>query len=145
MTPPGGPPPQPQPPQPQQPQQPPSSILLTLQGSVMTSNMITPAVTFNGYPVPARYGPQTIPVHPGPLQIDVHAQWLRRYGEATLQVDVPRGQQVPVFYAAPWHQFTSGSIGHQKQRRKGGLLGLALLAGVLAIAVLFVVLAIVAS
>lgn len=122
---------------------PPSSVLLTLQGSAMTSNMITPTVLFNGYRVPVRYGPQAIPVHPGPLQIDVHAQWLRRYGQATLRVDVPPGQQVPVFYAAPWHQFTSGSIGHQKQRRKGGALGLGILGAVLAIALLFVIVAIV--
>lgn len=129
---------------PQQPPQPPSSILLTLQGSEMTSNMITPTVLFNGHRVPARYGPQTIPVYPGPLQIDVHAQWLRRYGEATLRVDVQPGQQIPVFYAAPYHQFTSGSIGHEKQRRKGGLASLGVAGAILAVVLIVIVLVVVA-
>ena len=29
------------------------------------------------------------------------------------------GEVVPVFYAVPWHQFSTGSIGYQKQQRKG--------------------------
>ena len=31
----------------------------------------------------------------------------------------PLVQAVPVFYASPFHQFTSGSIGHSKVKRKG--------------------------
>lgn len=130
--PPGPPPPSPhQPEQGQQPGPPPTGwVALTLQGSVMTSNMIPPKVTMNGYPVTTSYGQNVVPVHPGRLQIDVSCQWLRTYGQAALTVDVAPGQTVPVFYAAPLHQFTRGNIGFEKQTRPG-VLGFALLMGFL--------------
>ena len=142
--PPAGPPPQqpPQPPQPpQQPQQPQSAIALTLQGSVLTSNAITPKVTFNNWPVPASYGLNVIPVPPGPLRIHCYAQWMRQYGQATLDVDVPPGQTVPVFYAAPMHQFTTGAIGHTQQKRPGVAVFWAILGVPLLLVLLIIVLA----
>src|SRR4051795_4601916 len=103
MTPPGPPPEQPE----QPPAQPPMGWLrLVLQGSAMTSSMITPAVTINGYRVPARYGENVIPVHAGPNRVEGSCQWLRRYGEATLETTVPEGGQVMAYYAAPWDQFS---------------------------------------
>ncbi len=85
----------------------------------MTSNMITPTVRLNGYTVPVRYGENVLPLPPGRWHIDVHARWLREYGQAGLDFDLAAGQTVPVFYAAPMHQFTTGAIGHVKQQRKG--------------------------
>ena len=87
----------------------------------MTSNVIPPKVTMNGYPVTTSYGQNVVPVHPGRLQIDVSCQWLRTYGQAALTVDVAPGQTVPVFYATPLHQFTGGNIGFEKQKRPGVL------------------------
>ena len=106
-------------PQDPQPQQAMGAIALTIQGSVMTSSMIVPNARFNGYPVPTKYGLQNIPVPAGPLHIELEAQWMRTYGQAALDVNVQPGQVVPVFYAAPMHQFTTGNIGHVKQSRKG--------------------------
>ena len=123
MTPPGPPPGPPgssgglQPPA----QQPMGWLRLTLQGSPLTSNMITPAVTVNGWRVPSHYGENVIPVHAGPNRIDVSCQWLMKFGEATLETNVPAGGQVAAFYAAPWHQFTRGAIGYEKQKRPGAL------------------------
>ena len=95
------------------------TVALTLQGSVMTSNAITPSCRINGYPVKVRYGENLIPVPAGLARVDLSAQWLRTYGQAALEFQVQPGQTVPVFYAAPMHQFTTGSIGHQKVKRKG--------------------------
>ncbi|WP_134738116.1 hypothetical protein [Nocardioides sp. 503] len=94
-------------------------LQLTLQGNVMTSGLIPPTVRINGYQVPTRYGLNTIPLPAGRWHVDVHGQWLRTYGQAALDVDLAPGQQVPVFYAMPYHQFTTGSIGFEKQKRKG--------------------------
>ena len=116
ITPPG-PPPGPPPGGPQ----PLGWLRLTLQVSALTSNLITPAVTINGWRVSCHYGENVIPVHAGPNRIDVSCQWLMRYGEATLQTDVPAGGQVTAFYAAPWHQFSRGAIGYEKQKRPGAL------------------------
>ena len=137
------PPPQFQPPQPYQQFQPPGPmgmLQLTIQGSAMTSNMIPPTVHLNGYPVPVRYGRNDIPVPAGPLHIDVHSQWIRVYGKAALDCTVQPNQAVPVFYASPFHQFTSGSIGHSKVKRKGlgTLLGIS--GAIVVVAVLIAVL-----
>lgn len=105
---------------PQQPPPPPTGwVALTVQGSVMTSNMIPPKVRMNGYPVPTQYGENVVPVHPGRIRVEASCQWLREYGQAMLDIDVAPGQTVPVFYASPYHQFTSGRMGHVRQQRPG--------------------------
>jgi hypothetical protein len=96
-------------------------LRLTLQGSAFTSSMITPAVTVNGWRVPSHYGENVIPVHAGPNRIEVSCRWLMKFGEATLETQVPAGGQVSAFYAAPWHQFTRGAIGYEKQKRPGAV------------------------
>jgi hypothetical protein len=118
-------------------------LRLTLQGSPMTSSMITPAVSVNGYRVVAHYGENLVPVWAGPNRVDISCHWLTRFGEATLELDVPPGAQVPVFYAAPLHQFSKGAIGFERQRRPGrtGLVGMlaAVVLVVVAISVLVAV------
>ena len=94
-------------------------LRLTLQGSALTSSLITPAVTVNGSRVPASYGENVIPVYAGPNRIDVSCRWMMKYGEATLETQVPAGGQVTAYYAAPWHQFSRGAIGYDKQTRPG--------------------------
>jgi hypothetical protein len=136
------PPPQFQPPQQYQPQpQVPMGMLnLTIQGSAMTSNMIPPTVHLNGYPVPVKYGRNDIPVFAGPLHIDVHSQWILVYGKAALDCTVQPNQAVPVFYASPYIQFTSGSIGHSKVKRKGLGALLVVVGAIVAVTVLAAVL-----
>ena len=105
------------------------TIRLTIQGSVLTSNMLCPSATINGHPVPTRYGTQDLTVWPGRNHVALQAQWLMTYGQAALDVDVAPGQVIDVFYAAPMHQFTTGSIGLTKQPRKGMGCFVALLVG----------------
>lgn len=101
------------------PPQPLGAIALTLQGNEMTSNMIVPKIKVNGYPVASKYGMNLIPMPPGRHSVYVSSQWLREFGQAQLEVDVAANQQTPVFYAVPYHQFTHGSIGFEKQKRRG--------------------------
>lgn len=104
--------------------------MLTLQGNVMTVGL-TPTVRIDGHAVPRTFGPNFYPVRPGRHRVDVHTQWMRQYGQASMEVDLHEGQQVMLFYAVPWHQFTTGSIGHEKQTRRGaGAMG-AMLVGIL--------------
>ncbi|MEG9224438.1 hypothetical protein [Aeromicrobium sp. Sec7.5] len=121
------------------------AVALTVQGSVMTSNAITPSCRINGYPVKVRYGENLIPVPAGPARVDLSAQWLRTYGQAALEFQVQPGQTVPVFYAAPMHQFTTGTIGHAKVKRKGVVPFVIIMAAILAIAVTVAVGAIVGA
>ncbi len=96
------------------------TLALTVQGSALTSGFFTPKVFVDGYPVPVAFGTTPIPLVPGRHRVDVHTWWLLRYGEASIEVDVAPGGVVPVFYAVPWHQLSSGSIGFLPQQRKGG-------------------------
>ena len=135
--------PQFQPPQPYQRFQPPGPmgmLQLTIQGSAMTSNLVPPTVRLNGYPVPVKYGRNDIPVPAGPLHIDVHSQWILTYGRAALDCTVQPNQAVPVFYASPYIQFTSGSIGHSKVKRKGLGALLVVVGAIVAVTVLAAVL-----
>lgn len=134
---PPGPPPGSVPPPPPQPAM--GWLRLTLQGSAMTSSLITPAVSVNGWRVPAHYGENVIPVHAGANRIEVSCQWLKTYGEASLETVVPAGGQVTAFYAAPWHQFSRGALGPERQKRPG-ILGFALTLAVVLLVVLALVL-----
>ncbi|MDN5726349.1 MAG: hypothetical protein L0G99_10535 [Propionibacteriales bacterium] len=110
-----------------------TAIRLHVQGSVLTSSLIPPTFTFNGHNIPiSGFGDHVIPVPPGPHHIKAAAQWMREYGQAELTANVAPGQTVDVFYAAPLHQFSTGSMGFERQRAKGkgvlfGLLGFFLL------------------
>lgn len=95
------------------------AILLTMQGNMLTSTPNSPTVQIDGHPVPGTYGTTLYPLNPGRHLIRLHMQWMRQFGQAELPVDIVAGQTVPVFYAPPWHQFTTGAIGHEKQPRKG--------------------------
>ena len=94
------------------------ALLLTLQGNFFTAGL-TPKVHIDGYQVPGAFGPNFYPLAPGHHRIDIHTQWLRQYGQASMQIDIHEGQTVPGYYAVPWHQFTTGSIGHKQQKRNG--------------------------
>jgi hypothetical protein len=120
-----------------------ATVRLTIQGNVMSSSLIAPTTTINGYPVPSRYGVQDIPVYAGGVRIALQAQWMRTYGQATLDLTAAPGHIIPVFYAPPWHQFTSGSIGFEKQRRKGLGVMIALLGVPVGIILALLVLAVV--
>jgi hypothetical protein len=108
-------------------------LRLVLQGSALTSSLIPPTVTVNGWRVVVHYGENVIPVHAGPNRIDVWCQWLKRFGEATLETTVPEGGQVTAYYAAPLQQFSRGAIGYEKQKRPG------MVGFVVALALIFVV------
>lgn len=101
------------------PQHPQGTIRLTIQGSEMTAGLIAPTVAVSGHRLNSGYGTTDVPVWAGPNRVDVHANWMREYGQASLDLVVRPGEVVPVYYAVPWHQFTRGAIGHQKQTRPG--------------------------
>jgi hypothetical protein len=105
-----------------------------VQGSVLTSSMITPTVLINNQVVKASYGPNDYFLPAGLYRVSAYAQWMRQYGQAALDVAVHPGQTVETFYAAPLHQFTTGSMGFTKQSRKG----LGLFLGLMAVVLVFV-------
>ena len=124
------------------PQHPPQgTIRLTIQGNELTAGVITPTVVVSGHRVNSRFGTMDVPVWAGPNRVDVSTRWMREYGQASLDVVVQPGEVVPVFYAVPWHQFSTGSIGHQKQPRKGLAALVGGLVAVFAVIAVFIALA----
>ena len=125
------------------PQHPPQgTIRLTIQGNELTAGMLTPAVVVSGHRVNSRFGTMDVPVWAGPNRVDVSTRWMREYGQASLDLVVRPSEVVPVFYAVPWHQFSTGSIGHEKQPRKGLA---ALVGGFVAVFAVIAVLIVLAS
>lgn len=112
-----------------------------LQGSVLTSSMITPTLMLNNQQVRASYGPNDYQLPAGQYHVSAYGQWMRQYGQAALDVMLPPGQTVEVYYAAPVHQFTTGSMGFTKQRRKGWLI----LVGLIVVLVLIVLVPLILS
>lgn len=97
---------------------PPGYLRINLQGNRMLT-MITPSVQVNGYPVPAQFGPNVVPMPPGVHTVSAHAQWMWSYGQASQQVQVAPGQTVDVYYAAPVLTFMRGAMGFTKQKVPG--------------------------
>lgn len=99
------------------------TLVLNVQGSPLVQSIVPPSLTINGHPVRLAYGRNVIPCPPGPQHLSMHLQWMRRYGQAELDLNMAPGQTVEVFYAGPYHQFTHGQIGFQPQKHHGlGLL-----------------------
>ena len=103
---------------------------------MLTSNFVPPTLTIDGHPAPAATGSTVIPIQPGPHHLEVYSQWLRRYGQAALDVQIPPNAMVEVFYAPPLHQFTTGELGFTPQQRKG----IGCFVGLLVVLVVFVIL-----
>jgi hypothetical protein len=96
-------------------------VRVNIQGSVLTSSVVVPSLLIDGRLLASQYGINAFQVPAGRHRVELYAQWMRRYGQAALDVEVGEGGVAEVFYAAPLHQFTTGSIGYTKQRRKGAV------------------------
>ncbi|MGJ3509674.1 hypothetical protein [Enemella sp. A6] len=116
----------------------PGNIEITVQGHVLLSNFVPPTVTIDGHKIQGVgvSAPVTVPVPPGRRHIEAYSQWLRRYGQASLDVDVRPGELVRVYYAPPLHQFATGNMGLERQEMKG--------LGCLIAVILFIVVAVLA-
>jgi hypothetical protein len=129
-----------QPPSGQYPQQVATGHLrVNIQGSVMTSSFVPPTLLINNQVVRSSYGPNDYVLPAGQYHVSAYAQWMRRYGEAALDLVLQPGHAVEVFYAAPYNQFSSGSMGFTKQPRKGIGLLVGLLGGVMFFVLLMLV------
>jgi hypothetical protein len=126
------------------PQQPPAGAMgllqLHVQGSMMTTSLIHPSVSIDGYPTQIKYGDNPFQLLAGRHHIEVYMQYMRKYGQAALDFNIYPNAQVDVWYAGPKHQFASGDIGFEPQKAKG----MGLMIGMIAVLVfLFVLLIIV--
>ena len=126
-----------QPPPPPANQPAPGYLRLHLQGNAMLS-MITPSIAIDGYPVPVRYGENTIPVYPGQHVVAGQAQWMWTYGRAQHPFAVGPNEVAELWYAAPVLTFLDGRIGPQKQSIPGLVGLLTFFAAVLAVVFLSV-------
>lgn len=94
-------------------------VLFHLQGSALTSKMMAPQVSVNGHPTEVHYGENAWLVPAGQIQIEAHTQWIRDFGHASIDLVVTPNEAVDVWYAAPAHPFSHGSLGLERQAPAG--------------------------
>ncbi|GAA2779681.1 hypothetical protein [Saccharopolyspora taberi] len=93
--------------------------------------LFKPGITINGQPGPvATWGKTVIDLPPGQYQIQVHTNYLWKFGHAVAVVPVTAGQQVDVYYKAPAVAFGEGAIGPVPQEVPNLALALVLSIGV---------------
>jgi hypothetical protein len=120
-------------------------LVVVIREPMGSMGMISPLVSIDGYPAPARWGPNAYPITPGQHRVRVWARYLFEYGGAEQVVDIAPGQSLEVHYSPPMITFVRGRIGFGPQGRPG-LAGLLLvLGGLVLIAVLIVLAAIFAA
>lgn len=103
------------------PPQPMGQLVLNLRkpAGLLSSAMISPLVTIDGYPAPVQWGQNAFPVVPGQHQLQVSSNYMWKYGTADLPVVIQPGQSVEVHYSGPLVTFVRGNIGLQEQPRPG--------------------------
>ena len=118
-------------------------LVVIIREPVGALGMVSPLVTIDGYPAPARWGPNPYPVTPGQHQVRVWARYLFDYGAAEQTVDIAPGQSLDVHYSAPMLTFIRGRIGFVPQPRPGLVPLVVLLGAMVVIVVLIIVAAVV--
>ena len=110
-------------------------LVVIIREPVGALGMIDPLVTIDGYPAPARWGPNAYPIASGRHQLRVWARYLFEYGAAEQVVDIAPGQSLELHYSAPMITFLRGRIGFTPQPRPGMVGPVAVLSGMLLVLV----------
>jgi hypothetical protein len=82
---------------------------------------VKPAITVDGYRLPAQWGRNVIPLAPGRHQFEVYTPYFLppRVGPAGLMFDVLPGQTLELEYRSPLIVFLGGSLGAPPQKYNG--------------------------
>jgi hypothetical protein len=107
--------------------------------------LISPGVTIDGFPAPARWERNFYPVPAGRRTITVESRYLWPYGRQQLAVDVAPGQSVEIHYSGPMMSFGAGAMGFTEQPRPGRVAFGIILAMSLALLLIVLLLIIVSS
>jgi len=83
--------------------------------------MVTPVISVNGCPVPARWGRNEVPVPPGRSRVHVHlpSAFPSQVGAADAAVWLRPGETVELEYRAPMWAFSRGALGPAPQKWPG--------------------------
>ncbi|MGA4668373.1 hypothetical protein ACPCG0_01010 [Propionibacteriaceae bacterium Y1923] len=116
-------------------------ILLTIEGTRLTSNLVPPRVSIDTTEHETVYGANGFDVPAGRHKVRVWSPWMSTAGEAETTVEVPPGGAVALFYSAPGFPGAPGRLGPEPHRRAGA----GLVTAMLVIMVVLVIAALVAT
>ena len=111
-------------------------LRLTVQGTLLgRSKMTGPYLHIDGDPVPVAFGENPIPVHAGRHHVHATMSFGWPFGAARLDVHVPAGASLDLWYAPSFSYYVKGRLGTEPQKPAGSwylaLVGLALVVGML--------------
>lgn len=111
-------------------------LRLTVQGTLLGRGRLTgPYLEIDGDPVPVAYGENPIKVHAGRHQVQATMSFGWPFGGASLDVHVPDGGALDLWYAPSFSYYVKGRLGTEPQKPAGSwylaLVALALVLGVI--------------
>ena len=109
-------------------------LRVTVQDTLLGRPRLTgPYLQIDGDPVPVAFGENEITVHAGRHDVRASMSFGWPFGAASLDVDVPDGGAVDVWYAPSFSYYVKGRIGTEPQQPAGSwfvvLVGLAVVVG----------------
>ena len=109
-------------------------LRLTVQDTMLGRPSLTgPYLRIDGDPVPVAFGENPIKVHAGRHQVQASMSFGWPFGRASLDVHIPDGGELAVWYAPSFSYYVKGRLGTEPQKPAGSwylvLVGLALVVG----------------
>lgn len=114
-------------------------LILTIEGSRLTGNLVPPKVTIAGVDHETSYGPNHYDLPAGSHRVRVWSPWMSGAGQAETTVEVVAGAATELFYSAPGFPGAPSRLGPTAHSRAGAKLVTAMLATLLVLFVLVLV------
>jgi hypothetical protein len=94
-------------------------LRLTVQSTLLGRQALGVRARVDGVPVPVQHGENVIPVPAGTHRVEASTLLTGGSGDVSVEVDVPAGGEVALWYAPSFNQAIAGRIGDRPQRPAG--------------------------
>jgi hypothetical protein len=94
-------------------------LRLTVQSTLVGRQALGVHARVDGVPVPVQHGENVIPVPAGTHRVEASTLLTGGSGDVSVEVDVPAGGEVALWYAPSFNQAIAGRIGDRPRRPAG--------------------------
>jgi hypothetical protein len=94
-------------------------LRLTVQPTLLGRAALGVRARVDGEPVSVKHGENVIPLPAGRRRVEASTLLTGGSGDVSIEVDVPAGGELALWYAPSFNQAIAGRIGHRPQRPAG--------------------------